>query len=180
MSESGQLDTLRWQFRLTWQLASYHLSALTDPACLWEPASGSWTVRQAADGRWRSDWIMPEPDPAPTTSIGWLTWHLIWWWSSLLTAVRDETPTPRDEVFWPGSADAVRLRLETLSREWADVLDSLADADLERPVAYPWREERPLRLAIAWANSELMKNVAEIGYANHLFLASRQTTRETR
>jgi hypothetical protein len=65
-------------------------------------------------------------------------------------------------------------RLETLSTEWADTLSRLDDADLERPLAYPWPEARPLRLAIAWANAELMKNVAEIGCIRHLFEASRR------
>ncbi len=170
---SSHLETLRWQFRLTWKLAAdVHLPALTDEACLWEPAHGSWTVRQSADGRWRPDWADAEPDPPPPTTIAWLTWHLIWWWSGLLAAVRAETPAAHHEVDWPGSADAVVRRLEVLSSEWSDVLSRLDDGDLERPLAYPWREPRPLRLALAWANSELMKNVAEIGYVRLLFEAS--------
>lgn len=170
---SSQLQTLRWQFGLTWRLAGVHLPALTDAACLWEPAPGSWTVRQSADGEWRPDWVEPEPDPAPPVTIGWLTWHLTWWWSGLQAAVRNETPAAHDKVAWPGSADAVVQRLETLSAEWADVLNGLEDNDLERPFTYPWHEPRPLRLALAWANSELMKNVAEIGCIRHLFEASR-------
>jgi hypothetical protein len=171
--ESSQLLTLQWQFRLTWRLAGVHLPALTDDACLWQPAPGSWTVRQSGDGTWRPDWSVPEPDPAPPTTIGWLTWHLIWWWSGLLAALRHETPAAHHQVVWPGSADAVVQRLQSLSSEWAGVLSGLEEADLERPLAYPWDEERPLRLALAWANSELMKNVAEIGCLRHLFEASR-------
>jgi hypothetical protein len=171
---ASQLQTLRWQFQLTWRLAAdVHLPALTDDACLWEPAAGSWTVRQSTDGKWRPDWVVPEPDPAPPVTIGWLTWHLIWWWSGLLAALRNETPAAHHEVAWPGSADAVVGRLKTLSTEWADTLSRLDDGDLERPLAYPWPEARPLRLALAWANSELMKNVAEIGCIRHLFEASR-------
>jgi DinB superfamily len=171
---SSQLDTLRWQFGLAWKLAGLHVPALTDQSCLWEPAPGCWTVRQSKDGRWRPDWADVEPDPPPSTTIGWLTWHLIWWWSGLLAAIRGETPAAHHEVDWPGSADAVVRRLEALSSEWSDVLSRLDDGDLERPLAYPWREPRPLRLALAWANSELMKNVAEIGYVGLLFEASRE------
>ena len=171
---SSQLQTLQWQFRLTWKLAAeYHFPALTDEACLWEPAPGSWTVRQSKDGNWRPDWAEPEPDPAPPVTIGWVTWHLIWWWSGLLAAVRNETPAAHHEVAWPGSAVAVVRRLENLSTEWAGALTRLEDVDLERPLAYPWSEPRPLRLALAWANSELMKNIAEIGCIRHLFEASR-------
>jgi hypothetical protein len=172
---SSQLDTLRWQFRLTWKLAAeIHLPALTDEACLWEPARGSWNVRRSADGRWRPDWADAEPDPAPPTTIGWLTWHVIWWWAALLAALRDQTPPAHHEVDWPGSAAAVLRRLESLSAEWSDLLAKFDDGDLERPLAHPWREPRPLRLALAWANSELMKNVAEIGYVRHLFQAARR------
>ena len=168
----NQVDTLRWQFGLTWRLAEIHLPALTDEACLWEPAPGSWTVRRSADGKWRPDWAEPEPDPAPTVTVGWLTWHMIWWWSGLLAAIRNETPTPRQEVFWPGSAAAVRHRLETLSSEWTAVLGAFKNEDLAVPFAHPWHEPRPLSYALAWSNSELMKNVAEIGYALLLYRSS--------
>jgi len=49
---STQIETLRWRFRLTWKLAGqHHLAALTDAACLWEPAPGAWTVRQSRGWR---------------------------------------------------------------------------------------------------------------------------------
>ncbi|HSL31629.1 MAG TPA: DinB family protein [Anaerolineales bacterium] len=171
---SGHAETLRWQFRLTWQLTEYYLPSLTDEACLWEPAQGSWNVRRAADGTWRPDWAEPEPDPVPTVTIGWLTWHIIWWWSGLLASMREERPTSREAVFWPGSAEAVRQQLGALSAGWTDVLSGLEDNDLSRPFTYPWREQRPLSYAVAWCNSELMKNIAEIGYVLHLFESSRR------
>jgi hypothetical protein len=171
---SSQLQTLQWQFGLTWRLAQVHLPSLTDDLCLWEPSPHSWTVRPDADGTWRADWADAEPDPTPTATIGWLTWHLLWWWSGLLSATREETPLAHHEVAWPGSTADTVQRLEALSTEWADVLSSLKDGDLERPFAYPWTEPRPLRIALAWANVELMKNIAEIGYVRILFEASRQ------
>jgi hypothetical protein len=75
----------------------------------------------------------------------------------------------REEIFWPGSAKAAAERIEALSAAWSDILSGLADANVERPLAYPWREPRPLRIALAWANSELMKNIAEIGAVWHAF-----------
>ncbi len=172
-NNSSQLQTIQWQFQLTWQLAQFHLPALTDDACLWKPTANSWTVSQSAAGTWHPDWSVPEPDPAPPTTIGWLTWHMTWWWSGVLAAVRNETPAAYHEVTWPGSANAVVQRLESLSVDWATLLSELSDGDLDRPLAYPWPDPQPLRLALAWTNSELMKNVAEIGYIRHLFEASR-------
>lgn len=163
------LETLRWQFDLTWRLAEHHLPALTDKACLWAPAANAWSVRQDREGKWRSDWADAEPDPAPAVTIGWLTWHLIWWWSSALTAVRKESVAPRESVLWPGSAAATRARINELSEQWRAFLNELSEEALENPIAYPWREPRPLRMTIAWANAELMKNVAEIGLVRHLY-----------
>jgi hypothetical protein len=56
-------------------------------------------------------------------------------------------------------------------RNGSGELHKLVADDLARPLAYPWPEPRPLRLALAWANAELMKNVAEIGCVRHLFEA---------
>jgi hypothetical protein len=168
-------DMLRSQFDLTWRLAEYHLPALTDAACLWEPAPGCWTVRQGPDRLWRPDWADAEPDPPPTVTIGWLSWHLIWWWSSALAAVRGETQTPREELFWPGNAAEVIQSVEMLATHWLATLEGLTPADLERPVAYPWPDPRPLAQVLGWVNLELMKNVAEIGYARLLYQNSRNS-----
>jgi hypothetical protein len=170
---SNVSETLRWQFDLAWKLADYHLPHLTDEACLWEPAPGAWTVRRSEDGNWRPDWSESEPDPAPPVTIGWLTWHWIWWWSSLLAALQNEPRTPREQTLWPGSAEAVRARLDLIAAAGRAALASLREEDLARPLAYPWPEPRPLARALAWANMEMMKNVAEIGVVRHLFEAQR-------
>lgn len=168
----SQLETLRWQFRLTWSLAAeYHLPRLSDEACLWKPHETSWSVWRDEGGRWRHDWADEEPAQPPTVTVGWLTWQVVWWWSGLLAAVRNEPPPTHDAVEWPGSAEAVRERLHQLARDWSAVLDSLSETDLARPLAYPWPEPQQLALSIAWANSELMKNVAEVGILLHQFQA---------
>lgn len=169
----SELETLRWQFRLTWRLAEVHLPALSDEACLWEPAPGSWTVRCSADGNWRPDWADKEPDPAPPATIGWLTWHLIWWWSELIAVIEGGPRTERSQLFWPGSAAMTVRRLKALSAAWAAILAKLDEADISRTLAHPWPEPRPLGQALAWANLELMKNIAEIGCVRHIFEASR-------
>jgi hypothetical protein len=171
-----QLQTLQWQFQLSWRLfAEVYLPTLTDEACLWEPAPDSWTVRLCSDGKWHPDWVVPEPDPAPPVTIAWLSWHMLWWWSGMLAAIHHEKPPNHNEITWPGSAAAVTQRLETLATQWSEELARLCDEDLEKPLAYPWSEPRPLRVALAWTNSELMKNVAEIGILYHIFGATHGT-----
>lgn len=168
-----RLGIVRWQLKMSWSLAEIYLPQLTDELCRWEPAPGGWTVRPGEDGRWWPDWVEPEPDPPPTTSVGWLTWHLVWWWSTLTAHATDQPVPAREDVAWPGSAAATVERLRALHQEWAGVLDGTEDADADRPIAYPWPEPRPFVQAAAWANQELMKNVAEIGSMVQLHTATR-------
>jgi hypothetical protein len=90
----SQIEILRWQFDLTWRLAEQHLPGLSDAVCLWRAAPGASTVRQEIGGAWRPDWSDEAPNPAPTVTIGWLTWHVIWWWSSVLSAAEDKKAPP--------------------------------------------------------------------------------------
>lgn len=64
---------------------------------------------------------------------------------------------------WPGSAAAAVQRITALAEAWTQRLAGLTEQQLDLPVAFPWPAERPAAFTIAWVNSELMKNVAEIG-----------------
>jgi hypothetical protein len=139
--------------------------------CHWCPTPSALTVRTDASGRWRPDWPEPEPDPPPPASVGWLTWHLIWWWTEVSAVLAGEQAAGREGVDWPGSAAATVARLRALAAGWNRLLDS--DPDLDVPIAYPWSDPRPARYTLAWGNAELMKNVAEIGTVRHLWAASR-------
>ena len=137
-------DVLRWQFRLAWSLgAEVHFPALTDENCLWRPTPDAWTVHRDGNGVWREDWQVPEPDPAPPSTIGWLTWHLVWWWRDLRSRADGGRPVTRGQSPWPGGADAVRSALLDLHAGWDAAFDRWTDADLERPFAFPWPRPRP-------------------------------------
>lgn len=163
------MEALKWQFNLVWQLAEYHLPALTDEMCLWEPSAHSWNVRIADDGQWRADFSESEPSPLPTATIGWLTWQMLWWWEAALCAT-EGTPMPKPEdIAWPGSALLVRERLAEKKARWETFLGSLDTAGFDRKIPHLWPEPRPVWQTIAWLNGELMKNVAEIGYVRMLY-----------
>ena len=86
---------LRWQFDLTWSLLDGHLQALSDEDYLWEPAPDCWTVRKGSTGFWSADWVEPEPDPAPVSTIGWTSWHIGWWWTEASAHLNGDVPAER-------------------------------------------------------------------------------------
>ncbi|MBW0118119.1 DinB family protein [Pseudonocardia sp. KRD-169] len=155
---------LRWQFELTWSLLELHLDALEPADVLWEPAAHVWTVRPGDDG-WIPDWADAEPDPIPVPTIGWVTWHIGWWWSVALDHAQGRPPRDRMQIRWPGDLASTVAWLRALRVEWLSVLDGLTDADLDDPAPFPWPPEQGLRVAhmIAWVTVELTKNVSEIG-----------------
>ncbi|WP_130799215.1 DinB family protein [Streptomyces otsuchiensis] len=165
---------LRGQFDLTWALFDYHLERLTPEDFLWEPGPLCWTMRPAPDGGWEPDWADTEPDPVPVPTIGWLSWHIDWWWSTALAHAAGRTPPDRTAVAWPGAGAATVARLTALREEWRAALDRLTEADLDAVAPFPWQGDPAHRVSdmAAWVNAELMKNAAEIGQLRLLRAAS--------
>jgi DinB superfamily len=159
------IPLLRWQFDLVWSLLELHLDALGEDDHVWEPAPGSWTVRRGDDGLWRADWVEPEPEPPPASTIAWVTWHIGWWWGETIDRLAGAAPPAREDVTWPGDGAAAVGRLRELRKRWIAVLAGLSDADLGRTAPFPWRDrpDRTVAHTVGWVNAELMKNTAEIG-----------------
>ncbi|WP_232661767.1 DinB family protein [Pseudonocardia sp. TRM90224] len=162
---ASRLELLRWQFDLTWSLFEFHLDRLDAEDPLWPPAPLHWTVHPAADGSWVPDWSEEDLDPIPVPTIAWTTWHIGWWWSVTIDHLRGRTPRERREVGWPGDAVQTVEWLRELRKDWVDVLDGLSDADLDAVATFPWQGDPAFTLGhtLAWVNTELTKNVAEIG-----------------
>jgi hypothetical protein len=169
---------LERQFAVAWELTAYHLQGLGTAECLWRPASQGLHVQRGPDGRWRADWPTTEAYSLGPSSIGWLTWHLGFWWSMALDHDFGEATLTREEIFWPGDADLVRAWIEELRHRWASVLAQASDDDLASPARVRWPfQDRPLGDLFAWANTELAKNAAEIGYARFLYAVSGKAQR---
>lgn len=173
MAEEARGYLIR-QFETAWKLASYHLDSLTTAECLWRPAADGLHVHRIADGLWRADWPDHEGYDLGPPSIAWLTWHLQFWWSMVLDHSFGDGTLSREQVHWPGEAEAVRQGLGRLQQRWHGLLQSLTDAELHSAerTRWPYRN-RPFGDVIAWVNVELSKNAAEIGYARFLHAASR-------
>lgn len=122
-------------------------------------------MHSSDDGTWRPDWADSEPDPIPVPTIAWLTWHIGWWWSVTTDQLRGRTPPDRADVVWPGDAAATVAWMRALRDEWTHVLDELSDDDLAAEAPFPWQGDPAMTVGhtLAWVNTELAKNAAEIG-----------------
>ncbi|MFD3525192.1 DinB family protein [Streptomyces sp. NPDC058653] len=170
-----RVDLLVRQLDMAWALFEYYLKDLDDRACLWEPSADCWTVRQDEGGAWTADWQVPEPDPVPSTSIAWLTWHIGFWWTTTLTHCFGEGAPPRESIPWPGSTGATTTWLTSLKDSWRTELLQLTDTDLDsksRTAGLPWGDDVELVHVASWLNFELTKNVAEIGLTHRAYQSS--------
>jgi hypothetical protein len=164
-------DALLRQFEIAWSLASFHLETLTTEECLWRPAAQGLHVHPQ-DGVFHADWPEHERYDLGPSSIAWLTWHMIFWWSSVLDHHFGAGTLTRQDVLWPGSADTVRTRIGSLAQDWREHLRRLDDDALRATERTRWPfQGAPFGDVVAWLNVELAKNAAEIGFARFLYAA---------
>ncbi len=154
---------------MVWQLTAYHLDTLTTDECLWRPASVGLHVHRQSDGTWSADWPDHEGYDLGPSSIAWMTWHLGFWWSMALDHNFGAATLKREDVRWPGDAESVRQWIDDLKMRWTGTLQATDDAELAQTQLVRWPfQDRPLGELFAWANTELTKSAAEIGYARFL------------
>jgi hypothetical protein len=163
-------DVLLRQLDTAWKLAWFHLEGLSTDECLWRPARAGLHVRRAAKGQWRADWPEHEAYTLGPPSIAWLTWHLGFWWSMALEHSFGQGQLAREDVTWPGDADAVRAWLGGLAGRWRAAVAATTPDELRSAERTRWPfVSRPFADVVAWVNVELAKNAAEIGYARFLY-----------
>lgn len=166
-------DTLVTQFDTAWALARYHLETLSTEECLARPGPVGLQLERGTDGLWRGVLPQSESYTIGPPSIAWLTWHLGAWWSMVQNHSFGDATLTMDHVIWPGNAEAVRTWLDALHDEWRGSVLRLSDADLHATERSRWPlTGRPFADIVAWANLELMKNAAEVGYARFVLGAS--------
>lgn len=168
------LTPLVRQHETAWKLARYHLDGLSTDECLWRPGGIGPHVRATADVTWHADWPTEEGYHIGPPSIAWLTWHMGFWWSMVLNHSFGDAALVREDVLWPGDADAVRSWLDGLQSDWRGAIGSLTADDLAATERSRWPfRDRSFADVVAWVNLELTKNAAEIGYARFLYAVRR-------
>jgi len=163
-------DLLLRQFEVSWALTTYHLAGLTTEECLWRPAPQGLHVQLTENGRWRADWPDHEGYDLGPPSIAWTTWHVCFWWSMTLDSALGNGTLTKEDIAWPGTADAVRASIHELQERWRMFLKQCTDRDLMSSERTRWPiQDRPFGDIVAWANLELMKNASEIGLVRFLY-----------
>lgn len=166
-------NTLNFQFDMSWQLLEIHLKDLGDDECLWRHSTKGLHVINKL-GIWHADWPDSEDYDMGPSSIAWLTWHIIFWWSMVFDYSFGNRLLTRENVHWPGNMILVRGKIEQFRDDWRNILATMSDEELLSCEQTRWPfENRPFYELVAWLNLELMKNVSEIGYGRFLY-ASRK------
>lgn len=169
MSDDTRAILIR-QFDTAWALTQFHLEGLGTDECLWRPGRVGLHVRQRAEGDWHADWPEHEGYALGPSSIAWVTWHMGFWWSMVLDHSFGNAQLRREDVTWPGNADATREWIEGLSGRWRAALERIASDELRSTARTRWPfVDRPFGDVVAWVNVELTKNAAELGYARFLY-----------
>ena len=170
-----QLD-FHWQHQLR-----PRLRGLTDDEYLWQPAPGSWNVRvrdprrpdqMPGSGDFTIDWMFPEPEPAPVTTIAWRLAHLIVGVLGARVAAHFEGP-PADYLTWryAGTADEALAQLDRAYTGWAAGVRALDESQLAAPCGPAEGEwaDHPMSALVLHINREVIHHGAEVALLRDLY-----------
>jgi len=150
------------------------LEGLSDEEYLWEPAPGAWSVRRREEartplavggGEWVMDWAVPEPSPAPVTTIAWRLGHVLVGLFGMRNAAHfGGPPIGYQTVIWPTSATEMLERIDDGYRRWVEGVSSLSGEDWPRPVgpAEGLFADAPYAALVLHINREVIHHGAEV------------------
>lgn len=157
------------------------LNGLTDEEYRWEPVPGAWNVRPrgtssapvtAGRGAFTIDFAMPEPDPAPVTTIAWRIGHLVVGVLGARVAAHFAGPAYDYATHdYPGDAAGALAQLDEAYAAWTAGVHGLGANGLTRPCGPtegPWAEH-PITELILHINREVIHHGAEIALLRDLY-----------
>ncbi|GES29939.1 DinB family protein [Streptomyces angustmyceticus] len=180
-------DQLAWHW--THQLRP-RLDGLTDAEYFWEPVPDCWNVRprgtgsapvRAGSGAMTIDFAMPEPDPAPFTTIAWRLGHVIVGVLAMRNAAHfGRTPTDYRSFAYAGTAGAALAQLDAEYATWLAGVESLGETGLARPcgAAEGPYAEWPLAALVLHIHRELIHHLSEVCLLRDLHRHTRPQTRQ--
>ncbi|PXX61094.1 DinB family protein [Nocardia tenerifensis] len=182
MDEFDWTRTLREQFEYHWnhQLRA-RLAGLTDEEYFWSPVPNAWSVRprgtstapvQGGSGAMTIEFALPEPDPAPFTTIAWRLGHVIVGVLAARNAIHFGAPPASYETWEYAENAATALdQLDTEVDRWLTGVRGLGEARLRTSMGE--REPHP-ELAMAdlvlHIHRELIHHLSEVCLLRDLYL----------
>ncbi|MFP5366827.1 MAG: DinB family protein [Actinomycetes bacterium] len=172
-------DQLSWHWD---HHARPRLDGLGDQEYFWEPVPGSWNIRprgtgsapiQAGAGDFTIDFAVPEPDPAPVTTIAWRLGHiLVGVLGERLASHFGGRPVSYETFEYAGTANQALEQLDAMYAQWITAVSRLSLAELDRPVgpAEGPFAEYPMAALIQHINREMIHHLAEIALLRDLWL----------
>jgi hypothetical protein len=160
-----------------WDRVRSRLNGLTQDEYRWEPVSRCWSVRPGDDGVWRVERVVPEPAPAPVTTIAWRLWHIA---SDCLAGytIGGLGPWPLPDLPPRGQewyAD-VEPALDAVDLAWTGFrsgVGALDDDAMWQPLGQKWGPyaEDPWLALVLHATDEVVHHGAEIALLRDLYAA---------
>jgi DinB superfamily len=181
---TDKIGVLLDQLATSREISQVRLDGLTDEEYLWEPAPEVWSIRRRevatsshayGAGEWVLDFALPEPDPAPFTTIAWRLGHLYSGFSMRWEWTFGDREKLEDSVTFTPSASGMLDQLWTKIDEWQLSLETLTEeqADTVGFGQFPHGldPELPFIGIIWWTNREFIHHMAEIGVLRDLWAA---------
>lgn len=176
----GGVD-IAWTDQLVDQLAFQwdgyfrpRLDELTDEQYLWEPVNGCWSIRQRSEavtshaigeGTHVIDYVVPEPEPAPFTTIAWRMGHIsIGVFGERASNHFGDKDVSYGATAWPIDAAGGLELLDRHHDAWLAGVAAMSADDLARPCG-PHEgtfADQPFAELVLHINREALHHAAEI------------------
>ncbi len=164
------------------------LAGLTDEEYFWEPVPGCWSLRargtsaaplQGGSGDLVIEFALPQPDPAPVTTIAWRLAHVI----AGVLAMRNAShfgAAPADYLTfdYPQDAGQALARLDAEVARWLNGVRALVENGLARPCGPaegPYAAD-PMARLVLHINRELIHHLSEVSLLRDLYARAHPAT----
>lgn len=173
-------DQLDWLWR---EHLRPRFDGLTDAEYFWEPVPGCWSVRPRAEssapmamgaGELVIEFAVPEPTPAPVTTIAWRLGHIIV--GVLAQRVHSHFGGPKadyDGFEYASTAKDALAQLDDAYAAWSAGVRGLSADDMATPCgpAEGPYAEYPMAALVLHINREVIHHGAEVSLLRDLYRA---------
>ena len=156
------------------------LETLTDEQLLWEPVPGMWSIRRRGDatspmptgaGETVIDFAVPDPTPAPLTTIAWRLGHIALVFGERASNHFGDGSVGYPTTDWPMTARDMLAFVDDHHDRWVAGVRSLGAAGLGRPCgpAEGPYADGPMAELVLHVNREVLHHGAEVALMLDLF-----------